>query len=64
MEQTGFFKRHADTLAIIGVNLAIFAILVSMSLSNTHRIDAANARSDFLSNQIIDLMREIKNKGN
>jgi hypothetical protein len=44
----GFFKNHADTLAIIGVNLAIATLILSMWISNTHRIDAANARTDSL----------------
>lgn len=42
----GFLKNHADTIAIIGVNIALAAILVSMWVSNTHRVDAANARTD------------------
>jgi hypothetical protein len=55
-----FFKNHSDTLAIIGVNLAIAALLVTMFISNTNRIDAANIRSDNLSNNIITLIQEIK----
>lgn len=49
-EKTGFFKNHSDALAIIGVNIALAAIMVSMWISNTHRIDsgwqATNARID------------------
>ena len=56
----GFFKNHADTLAIIGVNLAIAAILVSLWVSNSHRIDAANARSDALYVCFYDLLKERK----
>lgn len=44
--KASFLKNHADTLAIIGVNLCIAAILVSMWISNSHRIDAVNARMD------------------
>ena len=50
MEKTetahGFLKNHADTLTIIGVNIALGAMLLSMILSQSHRIDAANTRSD------------------
>jgi len=60
--ETGFFKNHADTLAIIGVNLAIAAILISMWISNSHRIDAANARSDALYTSFNSLLMELRNK--
>lgn len=53
-----FFKSHADTIAIIAVNLAIAAILISMIISNSHRIDAANARTDQLHNQFYELLKE------
>lgn len=53
-----FFKTHADTLAIIGVNLAISTILVTMWVSNTHRIDASNARMDQVYNVILDILKE------
>lgn len=62
-----FFKNHSDTLTIIGVNLAIAAVLVTMFISSLHRVDAANARidaanirSDQLSSNIITLIHEIK----
>jgi hypothetical protein len=42
----GFFKDHADTLAIIGVNLAIGAFMLSFMISTSHRVDAANVRLD------------------
>lgn len=48
-----FLKDHADTLAIIAVNVAVAAILVSLWISNSHRIDAANARSDALYSQLM-----------
>ena len=56
--QSGFFKNHADTLAIIAVNLTIFAVLISMCLGNSVRTDAANARSDQLYTMFIDLVKE------
>ena len=64
MEQTkqSFLKDHADTLAIIGVNIAIAAILVTMWISNTHRIDAANARSDQLFTQLAQIQKEGNDK--
>jgi len=43
-----FFKSHADTFAIMALNLAIASLLIAMIISNSHRIDAANARSDLL----------------
>ena len=53
-----FLKNHADTLAIIGVNLAIAAILTTMWISNSHRIDACNARLDSTYQVIIELLKE------
>lgn len=47
-----FLKNHIDTLAIIGVNIAIAAILITMWVSQSSRIDAANARSDALYSRI------------
>ena len=41
-----FLKNHADTMTIVGVNIAIAAILISMFISNSHRIDSVNARQD------------------
>jgi hypothetical protein len=62
MEKSGFLKNHIDTLAIIGVNIAIAAILVGMFISNSNRIDAANTRSDGLYTMCYDLLKEVKNK--
>lgn len=45
-QKQSFLKNHADTIAIIGVNIAIAAILISMWVSNTSRIDSTNARMD------------------
>jgi hypothetical protein len=53
-----FFKDHSDTLAIIGVNLAIAAILLSLSLSNMSNISSANARMDTLHVMFYDLLKE------
>jgi len=50
MERQSFLRNHVDTLAIMGVNLAIAAILIGMWTANTARIDAANARTDQLFN--------------
>ena len=46
MKSDGFFKNHADTLSIIGVNLVIAGILFTMCLSNMSRADSANNRFD------------------
>lgn len=61
-----FFKNHADTVAIIGVNIAIAAILVTILVSNissisavNSRIDVANARSDQLYIMFYDLLKEV-----
>lgn len=48
-EKPSFLRNHVDTLAIIGVNLAAIAILISMWMSATSRIDAIY--SNFLLSQ-------------
>jgi hypothetical protein len=53
-----FLKNHIDTIAIIGVNLAIAAILTSLWISNSHRIDAANARTDSICLMIHQEMKD------
>jgi hypothetical protein len=60
VNKENFLKNHADTLAIIGVNIAIAAILITMSLSNSSRIDAANSRMDTLHVMFYDLLKEWK----
>lgn len=45
-EKSNFFKSHADAIAIVTVNVAICAIMISMFISHSARIDAANARID------------------
>lgn len=56
----GFFKAHADTLAIIAINLAAIAILTSMWISNTHRVDATNARLDNTYSMLCDMIKDSK----
>jgi hypothetical protein len=53
--KSNFLTDHADTLAIIGVNIAIGTILVSMWLSHAHRMDSVNQRMDSV-NQRMDTM--------
>jgi hypothetical protein len=53
-----FIKNHADTIAIIGVNLAAMAILTTMWISNSHRIDACNSRIDATYQIILELLKE------
>ena len=49
-----------DTVAIIGINIAIAAILITIVISGTSRIDASNARIDTLHVMIYDLIKDIK----
>jgi hypothetical protein len=67
MDKPSFLKNHMDTIAIIGVNIAIAAILVTMWVSNMHRVDAsnaridtANARSDALHVHLTNLIMELR----
>jgi hypothetical protein len=55
-----FFRSHADTLAIVGVNLAIAAILITMIISNVQSINAVNARADQLHSEFLQLIKEGK----
>jgi hypothetical protein len=57
-KQGTFFRDHADTMAIIGVNLAGFAILISLWLSNMSTINAANSRIDTLYVMFYDLLKD------
>jgi len=64
-ESKSFLKNHADTMAIIGVNLVIASILVMMYISNississiNSRLDAANNRMDTLHVMFYDLLKE------
>ena len=45
-EKPSFIKNHGDTLAIIAVQITTCAILISMCIFNSSRIDAANSRID------------------
>ena len=59
-DSKGFFKNHADTIAIIGVNIAIAAILITMCLSNMSNVNSANTRIDTLHVMFYDLLKEGK----
>lgn len=66
-QKQSFLKNHADTLAIIGVNIGIAALLVSILLSNissiqatNSRMDSANARMDTMHVMFYDLLKESK----
>jgi len=61
MEKTqSFWQKHSDTIVIIGVNATMVAIIVSMFLSMSSRIDVANARIDTIYVMFYDLLREVK----
>ncbi len=45
-DKQNFFKNHSDAIAIVTVNLAICAIMISMFISHSSRIDSANSRID------------------
>lgn len=45
-QKQSFMKNHADAIAIITVNIAICAIMISMFISHSSRIDSTNARID------------------
>lgn len=59
-EKISFLKNHSDTLAIIGVNLAVFAFVISFMISTSHRVDSLNARLDAVQMMIYDMIREGK----
>lgn len=56
--KNNIFKDHADTVAIISVNIAIAAILIMITLSNMSSIAAANARMDTIHVMFYDLLKE------
>ena len=60
MQNQSFLRNHADTLAIIGVNLAIAAVVMSICISNISSTAAANARIDTLHVMFYDLLKEVK----
>jgi len=45
-DKPSFLRNHADTLAIIGLNLTIAAILISLYITNVSNISALNSRMD------------------
>ena len=49
-----------DTIAIIGINIAVAAILITIVISGTNRIDASNARIDTMHVMFYDLLKEVK----
>ena len=53
-----FFRSHADTIAIMAVNLAIAAILITLIISNVQSINAVNARNDQLHLEFCELLKE------
>jgi L-serine deaminase len=53
-----FFKEHADTIAIIGVNIAMFAVVLTIALTNISSIASANARIDTTIGLIYELLKE------
>lgn len=66
-KNNSFLRNHADTMAIIGVNIAIGAILLSICLTNISsinaanaRMDTANARMDTLHVMFYDLLNKVK----
>ncbi len=65
MEKQSFLRDHADTIAIIGVNLALAGFILSLVLMNmsnitasNSRMDAANARIDNVCNMIYEIIKE------
>jgi hypothetical protein len=59
-QNDNFFRDHADTLAIIGVNLAIAGFILSIAFMNMSNISATNARLDTLYVMFYDLLKEGK----
>lgn len=62
-------NNHWDTIAIVGVNLAIGAILMALCISHNgaiyaanSRMDAANARMDTLHVMFYDLLKSTKSR--
>lgn len=47
-ENQSFFKAHADAIAVITVNIAIFAFFFNLHLTNISSISTTNARIDNL----------------
>lgn len=54
----GFLRNHADAIAIIGVNIAIAAILITMWVAQSSRIDCVNSRMDNVYNVILEMIKK------
>lgn len=59
-KKESFLRNHADTLAIMGLNICIAAVLMTMWVSQSSRIDGANARIDCIYVMFYDLLKEVK----
>ena len=59
--QSNFLKDHADTIALIGVNIAI-AINFYITVNNMDAIQNINKRLDAIDMMFYDLSKEIKNE--
>lgn len=57
--QNSFMKNHADTIAIIGVNVTIAAILICLFIMNVSSIQSVNARVDAANNRSDGIMTRI-----
>jgi hypothetical protein len=55
-----FLRNHADTIAIMGLNLAIAGLLIALYISNASHISALNTRMDTLYVMFYDLLKEGK----
>lgn len=60
-------KNHWDTIAIIGVNLAVASVIMALCLSHNGaiyaanaRMDAANTRMDTMYVMFYDLLKQTK----
>ena len=51
-------KNHWDTIAIIGVNLAVAGILMALCLSHNSQIAATNSRIDQTYVMIYDILKD------
>lgn len=65
-----FLQNHGDTLAVMGVNIAIAAIMLNITLSNNSqiaamnsRLDATNQRIDTTISMFYDLLKEVRQHG-
>ncbi len=59
-EKPSFLKNHADTFVIVGINVAIFSLLLAICLSNISSIAAVNSRIDTLHMMFYDLLKETR----